>query len=194
MGQVTGVDEVVDHIEDAARYGIEAQLRADGGVMAPTVFILLEDLEQPFMGQLSCRRFYSGADAAAAVMTMGVLPAVMAATRLVVVWEAQDLNVALEAPVDPDGSALCVLDAPLVPPSVLRRHPMRLRHAVPGGSLVIVPEWGTPDRLHSPVLPDSIEQLLHVWREGWELSTGEVVNDMTIRLETAGYRMAWAAR
>ena len=129
MGQVTGVDEVVDHIEDAARYGIEAQLRADGGVMAPTVFILLKDLEQPFMGQLSCRRFYSGADAAAAVMTMGVLPAVMAATRLVVVWEAQDLNVALEAPVDSDGSALCVLDAPLVPPSVLRRHPMRLRHA-----------------------------------------------------------------
>ena len=123
MRQVTGVDEVVDHIEDAARHGIKAQLRADGGVMSPTVFILLEDLEQPFMGQLSCRRFYPGPDAAAAVMTMGVLPAVMAATRLVVVWEAQDLNVALEAPVDPDGSALCVLDAPLVPPSVLRYHP-----------------------------------------------------------------------
>ena len=194
MRQVTGVDEVVDHIEDAARHGIEAQLRADGGVMPPTVFIVVEDFDQPFVGQLSCRRFYPGADAAAAVMTMGVLPAVMAATRLVVVWEAQDLNVALEAPVDPDGSALCVLDAPLADPSVLRRHPMRLRHVHPGRSMAVVPEWGTPDRLHSPVLPGPIEQLLYVWREGWELSTGEVVNDVTIRLETAGYRMAWAAR
>lgn len=47
MRQVTGVDEVVDHIEDAARYGIEAQLRADGGVMAPTVFILLRTWNSP---------------------------------------------------------------------------------------------------------------------------------------------------
>jgi len=193
MRQVTGVDEVVDHIEDAVRHGIEAQLRADGGVMPQTVCILAEDLEQPYIGQLSCRRFYPGADAAAAVMTMGVLPAVMAATRLVVAWEAQDLNVALKAPVDPDGSALCVLDAPLVPPAVLRHHPMRLRHADPG-SLVVIPEWGTPNRLHNPVLPGPIEQLLHVWRDGWEPSSGEVVNDVTIRLEIAGYRMAWSAR
>ena len=44
---MTGVDEVVDHIEDAVRHGIEAQLRADGGVMPQTVCILAEDLEQP---------------------------------------------------------------------------------------------------------------------------------------------------
>jgi len=191
MRQVTGVDEVVGHMEDAARHAIEAQLAADGGVMPPAVFILVEDFDQPFVGQLACRRFYAGTDAAAAVMTMGVLPAVMAATRLVVVWEEQDLNAALEAPVDPDGSALCVLDAPLADPSVLRRHPMRLRHAHPGRSLAIITEWGTPDRLHNPVLPDPIEELLHIWREGWEPSTGDVVNDVTIRMETAGYRMTW---
>jgi len=81
-----------------------------------------------------------------------------------------------------------------VPPAVLRHRPMRLRHADPGRSPAVIPEWGTPDRLHSPVLPGPIEQLLDVWRDGWEPSSGDVINDVTIRLERAGYRMAWAAR
>jgi len=192
--QVLTGEQLVDALADAARAGVDAQLRHDGGLMPPTVHILLEDLDQPYIGCLTCRPFYPGTDAAAAIMHLGVLPAVTAATRLVIVWEQQDLNVALQSPVDPHGSALCVLDAQLTPPTVLHHHPMQLRRAAPGGGPAVIPEWGAPDRIHNPALPQPIEVLLEVWRDGWEPCDGAVVNDVAIRLQSAGYRTKWMQR
>ncbi len=96
MRQVASVGELVDRIEEAARADADAALREAGGVPPPAVHILAEDLEQPYVGYLTCRPFSRGADAAAAIAELGELPSVLAATRLVVTWEAQDLNVALE--------------------------------------------------------------------------------------------------
>jgi len=192
---MANVGELVDGIASAALAGVEAQLRPDGAVMPPTMFILAEDLDQPLLCSLGCRPFYPGADAVAAITAMGIAPAVMAATRIVLTWEAQDLNAALAALVNPAGSALCVLDAQLAPCDVLRYHPLRMRpgpdsHRTGG----VIPEWGTPDRIHNPSLPDPIERLLHRWRDGWEPASGEVVNDAVIELQTAGYSIRFMER
>jgi hypothetical protein len=196
--QALSGEQTVDAIADAVRAGLDAQLRHDGRVMPPWLFVLAEDLDQPMLCKVACRGFRPGVDAAAALMTMGMAPAVMAATRVVLAWEAQDLNVALQLPVDPDGSALCVLDARLGPRDVLRHYPVRLRHADPGRSRALIPEWGPTNRIHNPAIPrdvpEPVAELLHVWREGWEPASGEVVNRTVTWLETSGYEVRFMAR
>jgi len=187
MPQVTGVDEAVNRIEDAVRHGTEAQLRADGGVMPPTVHILAEDLDQPYIGYLTCRPFYRGADASRAIAELGELPSVLAATRLVVVYEAQDLMVALGGPVDPDGLALVVLDATFEQHTA-RRHPFRLRSGGRLGGGGVAVEWGPVEVQRGLVVPFVLARLLMAWRE---LRSGDLEETVT-RLETAGHRMHWA--
>ncbi|MCA1604042.1 MAG: hypothetical protein LC775_00820 [Acidobacteria bacterium] len=159
-----GIDEAVDHIEAAARHGTEAQLSADGGVMPPTVHILMEDLDQPYVGYLTCRSFDRGADASRAIAELGELPSVLAATRLVVIYEAQDLMVALGGPVDPDGSALVVLDATFEQHTI-RWRPYRLRSGgwLRGGGVAV--EWGPVEVQRGLAVPFAIARLLMVWRE-----------------------------
>ena len=187
MRQVTNVEELVEGIEAAARHGTDAQLRAGGGVMAPTVHILVEDLDQPYVGYLTCRAFYRGADASRAIAELGELPSALAATRLVVIYEAQDLMVALEGPVEPDDSALVVLDATFEQHTV-RRYPLRLRS---GGWLRRgAVEWGPVVEQRAPAVPFALARLLMAWRE---LRSGDL-DETVLRLETAGHRMHWTAR
>jgi hypothetical protein len=181
--------ELVAGIEEAARGALEDLLRETGGVHPPTVHILAEDLEQPYVGWLTCRPFYRGADAAAAIAELGELPSVLAATRLVVTWEAQDLNIALEVPPDPENSALVVLDATLTA-QVIHWYPLRLRPGTPGERAVVVAEWGVPVQLRGAPLPGPIAALLAVWRAWRDADLEETV----LRLEWAGHRMRWAAR
>ena len=103
MAEVRFGNAAANVIAEALWAGLDAELRATGGVLAPTVHMFAEDLGQPYIGYVRCRRFYRGSDAAVAIGELGVLPSVLRATRVVVSWEAQDLNVALQAPVDPDG-------------------------------------------------------------------------------------------
>jgi hypothetical protein len=188
--QVTDPDEIVGHLAESVRVGTDAGLRAGGAVMPPTVFILAEDMDQPFVGKIVVRRFYPGADAAAAIAGLGLLPSVLAATRLLVTYECQDLNGALGLPVDRDDAALVAVDARLTG-HVAVIYPLRV---TPGADWhrtgTVLPEWGTPARLPGAVLPGPVEQLLDLWRMWQEADLTEALNE----LDAAGYRMAWAER
>ena len=108
---------------------VDDLLRRAGVVLPPTVYVFAEDLDPPFVYSVQCRRFYRGADAAAAVAELGELPSALAASRLLVAWEEQDLKVALGLPADPDTTALVALDATLTDWTLHRRPcPTRGRH------------------------------------------------------------------
>lgn len=157
--------------------------------MPPAVHMLVEDLDRPYVGYLTCRPFCRGADASRAIAELGELPSVLAATRLVVVYEAQDVMVALEGLVNPDGSALVVLDTTFEQHTV-RRHPFRLRSGgrLRGGGVAV--EWGPVEVQPGLAVPFAIARLLMAWRE---LRSGDLSETVT-RLETAGHRMHWALR
>jgi len=190
MGHVLTADELVTAIGDALRAGMDAELRATGGVLAPTVHLLTEDLDQPYVGSVTCRPFHRGEDAATAITELGVLPSVLSVTRLVVGYEAQDLNVAVEASTDPDRCGLVVLDAALTGGHELLWCPLRVRDGEAGEDAVLVAAWGEPVRLREPPLPRPIAALLAVWREQADAD----LNNTVIRLESSGHRVHWSPR
>jgi hypothetical protein len=55
-----------------------------------------EDMAQPYIGFVTCRQFYRGEDAVNAIGDLGMLPAVMKMTRLIIPWESSDLATALQ--------------------------------------------------------------------------------------------------
>ncbi len=176
----------VGRIAVAARGALGATVGEVGVVPAPTVHILAEDLDQPYIGRVGCRPFYRGADAAAAVTGLGELPSVLAATRLVVTWEAQDLSVALGDVADPDATALVVLDATLTGHTV-HVHPLRMFLDEQGRGAA---EWGVPVEQPDRPLPEPIAGLLALWRE-WR---DEDLDAAARRAQAAGYRTVWAQR
>ncbi len=188
MGQLATVGEMVDEVERAVCDGFDLLLRTTGEVQAPTVHMFVEGGDAPYLGCVTCRRFYAGDDAARAVAQLGELPGTVEATRLLVTWEAQDLNVALQAPVDPEASAVVVLDATLGG-QVLRWYPLRLSRA-PWGYPAIVAEWGPLVTLSDPPLPHPMVRLLALWR----LARGGDLDWTLGRMESGGYRVLWAPR
>lgn len=185
--------EIVGHLVDAARLGVAAAIRETGGLPPPYVEILAEDLDQPYAGRLTCRPFYVGADAVTAIAGLGVLPSQLAATRLLVVWEVQDLNAAVGAPVDPDGSALVALDATFDGHTA---HWFPLRCALASDGAGILTEWGTPSRIHDRTPPIPIARLLDTWRQIDGASTDRRVelDEVQRQMDAAGYSMRWVAR
>ena len=93
VGQVTGVDAVMWEIEQAVCDALDGLLRATGAVQPPMVHMFSEDCVPAYVGCVTCRRFIAGEDAYRAVGKLGHLPGTLEATRLLVTWEAQDLNV-----------------------------------------------------------------------------------------------------
>jgi len=181
-------DELVRRMVETLHRGVDDLLRRAGVVLPPTVYVFAEDLDPPFVCSVQCRRFYRGADAAAAVAELGELPSALAATRLLVAWEEQDLKVAFGLPADPDTTALLVLDATLMD-RTLHRRPFRITRAGTGdGGLGVLPEWGELVRLSDPPLPGPVARLLAVWRQ----RRNEDLNETVIRLQTAGHRVGWA--
>jgi hypothetical protein len=161
----------------------------------PTVHLLPEGLDPPYVGYLTCRPFYRGRDAALAIALLGLLPAALAATRLVVTWENEDLCTALELPRSSGfPNAVIVVDAHRHG-HTLRWHPARLRINAPGraGPPTVTPEWGPVHRDRDVELPGPVAELLEVWRSPRSWSEVELVG-LYARLETAGYRMRWIQR
>ncbi|MGH3612050.1 MAG: hypothetical protein ACRDRK_05450 [Pseudonocardia sp.] len=93
---VAGVAGMVDRIAESAVAGAVDLLRAGAGLPLPSVHMLCAGLEDPYVGYLTCRASAAGRDAASAVGLLGRLPAVVAATHLVIVWEYAALHAALE--------------------------------------------------------------------------------------------------
>jgi len=188
VAHVGGVDAVVAEIEHAVCDALDGLLRASGAVQPPMVHMFSGHREPAYVGCVTCRRFSAGEDAYRAVGKLGHLPGTVEATRLLVSWEAQDLNVALQLPVDPDGSALVVLDASLGG-QVLRWYPLRLSRARQGHP-GLIPGWGPPQTLTDPPLPHPVVRLLAVWR----LARGGDGDVQARELEAEGYRISWYGR
>ena len=190
------VQHVVDTIIEATRLGTDAALRAGGALMPPQVHLLLEHADQPYVGYLSCRPFYRGNDVVRAMGMMGVAGSLTGASRLLVVWEHQDLCVALErrgAESAPNGQV--VVDAQRDGGHVLRWHPFRL-HLGPTNPLglpTVVAEWGEPVLHPDAELPTPVAALLAAWRAPQVWTSAERA-DALAHLEESGYRMRWVSR
>ena len=172
---------VVDQVAVAAVGAADELLQLGVEPARPTVHLLSADVAQPYLGHVVCRQFSPGRDAAAAVQLLGLLPSVLAATHLVVVWEYVGLRNALEPGDGAGPSGLVVLEASLTS-HVVRWYPFR-RGA--GGAL-----WGEPARYPDAVLPVPVEYLLRSWRRLVQDDVAATVET----LERAGYRVRWAAR
>jgi len=119
-------------------------LRAGGGVPVPTVHVLVEGLDPPYVGKLACRQFYRGRDAHAAVAVMGLFGSMLGASRLVLTYEHADMARAWEAPGAEDAPAgVVVVDAAwdLREGHTIRWHPARLTGGadIEAGGPVVVP-------------------------------------------------------
>lgn len=195
MGGAIQVSGWVDHLDEIAVVTADQVLRETGMLLPPTVHILAEGLDPPYVGYLTCRTFYRGQDARNAIGLLGLLPSALGASRLVVTWEHADLCTALELPGD-DGfpPGVVVVDASRNG-HTLRWHPMRM-HAGPvgrNGAQTVIPEWGPSQQHQDAVLPEPVADLLAVWRQPRAWPDTELLKTST-SLETTGYEMRWVKR
>lgn len=175
---VADVAGVVDRIAESAVAGADELLRVGAGLLLPTVHMLCADLEAPYAGYLTCRASASGRDTASAVGLLGRLPALVAATNLVVVWEYASLHAALEPSGGPVATGLVVVEASLTDHAV-RWHPFRAAF----GRV----EWGSTGWFPDAVLPLPVEDLLGMWRRGVDDDIAATVE----MLERTGYLVRW---
>ena len=185
-----GLDELVDAIEQRSMNSADRLLRTYGVAPAPTVFLLSARRKPTYLGYVAARRYSRGADAARAVVDLGLLPSVLQGPRLVVTWENADLSRALGEAGAPFPAALAVLDA------TLRNHTVRWHPFTPvyassarGGTRAVTPEWCEPACLPGVALPPAVAALLALWRE----QHGGDLDATRGELERRGYRVSWVA-
>jgi hypothetical protein len=184
MGAVPDYAGVPNALIDASK----AELYATGAVPRPQVHMFAEDMENEYIGFVTCRMFYRGRDAATAITNLGVLPSVLKMTRLMILWENSDLSIALEQGQGPFPMGLMLVDARF-DQHTLHRHSFE---AVPTGQVVdgvptITLQWETPQRSENAPLPDPITRLLRTWRELRE----DDMQKTATALQRAGYKIDW---
>jgi hypothetical protein len=165
-------------------------------VPPPTVHVILDGLDPPYLGYLTCRPFYRGEDAARAVGAMGLVGSMLCAARLVVTWENADLCTALELPgADDVATGVAVVDADRHG-HVLRWHPAVFRDGPVNahGGYTARPEWG-PSVVYPRDfdLPVPVAELLAAWRAPRVWPEVEFLQ-VFAGMEVAGYAMRWVTR
>lgn len=183
----------VDQLDDMAVHVTDRMLREGAGVQPPTVHVLIDGLDPAYVGYMTCRPFYRGRDAHAAVAAMGLLGSQLGATRLVVTYERADMAIAWEDPdADHAPTGIVVLDASHGEHAV-RWHPVLMTEGKRGSGPAVQAEWGAPQRYPSAALPGAIEDLLAVWREPRDWTESEFL-EIYARWEVGGYSMRWVQR
>ncbi|MEU1752660.1 hypothetical protein ABZ436_08410 [Micromonospora matsumotoense] len=162
----------------------EAHIQETGQVPRPQVHILAEDMDEPFqyVGYITTRPFYRGTDAATAIADLGRLPSALAATRLFVVWEEDDLRLALEMPNRHPAHGLSVVDVRSDGHTVLW---LPFEVAQDGADTVVT--WGTPTRHENVKLHAPIEALIDTWR-----TPSEDLERTVLDLQGSGYQIKWS--
>ncbi|MFF7247640.1 hypothetical protein ACFZBU_27470 [Embleya sp. NPDC008237] len=185
------MSEIVEALTDSILHAGEVLLREHGACPRPQVHILAEDMDQPYVGFVTCRPFYRGADAANALAGLGLLPSVLMATRLVVAWEDCDLRTALEMPGEFFATGITVLDARFQE-HTLRWYPYDVEWGDPSpyGIPTVVPGWRTPARYENVPLLAPIEALLDVWRTFRD----DDIQQTATELQDAGYELTMIKR
>ncbi len=195
--QVGAGGVIVETLMEASRVGTEAALRAGGALLAPQVHVLDERLDMPYLGYLTCRPFYRGNDVVAAMGQMGLFPAMLGASRVMIAWEHRDLSVALNLDhADQAPTGHVAVDAHRGGGHVLRWHPYQEHPGPPGpgGLLSVIPLWGEPV-LHPDVeLPNPVAALLAVWRRYHGVWSDADLRETAARFDENGYRTRWVAR
>ncbi|ANY06374.1 hypothetical protein [Pseudonocardia sp. HH130630-07] len=126
---------------------------------------------------------------------MGLLASMVNASRLVVVWEQADLQVALQRPGPALPSGLVVLDAPRDGEHVVRWRPMGLVQTGTrsDGLPVVAAQWERGHDVAGGRLPEPISGLLELWRHRRSWS-GEEMAALYSAMEDGGYLVSWAQR
>jgi len=192
---MTHVARWVDWIDESAVAVTDQMVRGGFGVQPPTVHVLLECLDPPYVGYLTCRPFLRGRDAHGAVAVMGLLGSMLGASRLVVTYEDADLATALEDPrADQAPAGVVVVDAGR-DGHTLRWHPVLMTEgpATLGGASTVQTEWGPAARYADAVLPDPVAELLAVWRAPRSWPETEFLKVYT-GWEVGGYSTRWVQR
>jgi hypothetical protein len=196
MADIALLADWVKRLDEMAVATVDAMLREGGFLQPPTVHLLVDDLDPPYVGYLTCRPFHRGTDARAAIAALGVLPSALDASRLVVTWEHTDLCTALELPgADGFPPGVVVLDAEMGG-HVVHWHPMRMQLGPPAadtGAPTVLAEWGATRHFPDAALPEPVADLIAVWRAPREWTDVEVVR-VCASLEGAGYEMRWIKR
>jgi hypothetical protein len=186
--------DIIEDLPAILLNAAEVELRQAGFYPRPQVHMFAEDMESPYIGYIVCRPFYRGDDAVTAIANLGLLPSVMAVTRLLVLWEDRDLRTALEMP----GSAsadtgIALLDAQL-DGHTLRWHPFEAesigvaQHG-PYQVQTINPRWRKPTQFKNVQLLRPISNLLGIWRERRQ----DDMQQTAIGLQDAGYELNWVS-
>jgi hypothetical protein len=169
------------------------EIRATGRCLPPRLHVVVDGLELPYVGFLTCRPFYRGDDAITAVGMMGVLGSMLDASRLVLTWEHQDMCAALRLPDAPAGQV--VLDAHRVGGHVLRWHPVWIDHDPrrPDGQPSAVPVWGPTDVVPDAALPPYAAARVAMWRQPAQWTGPQLIARLAW-FETSRYVMRWVRR
>lgn len=189
-GQVAGW---VDGIGGSAVAATDALLRAGYGVQPPTVHVLLDALDPPYLGYLTCRPFYRGRDARGAVAVMGLLGSQLGASRLVVTYEHADMATAWEDPdADRAPTGVVVVDAGRDGHTV-HWHPVLMAEGERGDAVAVHATWGPPEVYPDAALPEAVVELLAVWRAPRIWPEVEFLK-VYAGWEGGGYSMRWVRR
>ncbi|WP_219418591.1 hypothetical protein [Pseudonocardia nigra] len=199
MEQTGHVAGWVDQLDDMAVHVTDAMLRAGAGVQAPTVHVLVDDLDPAYVGKLGCRPMLRGRDAHAAIAVMGLFGSMLGASRLVVTYEHADMARAWEDPAaDTAPTGVVVVDAARDPAQdghTIRWHPALFTEgpdAADDGPAVLA-HWGPPAQYRAGRLPSAVARLLSIWREPRSWDEREFLRVLA-GWEQGGYSLRWVQR
>ncbi|WP_326921023.1 hypothetical protein [Actinophytocola sp.] len=165
----------------------DRSLRWTGSPPLPQVHMLVEDCEHPYAGHVVLSRRPRGDDPTTAVAGLGVLPAVLGATRVVVAWDAATLPGCRPAPSGP--CRLVMVDADRRDHAVTRHvYDIQLSALSFVGVPGFVPRWRLESDSRRAPLPDPVDRLLTVWRHRWDRDVPRTV----AALRRNGYRIHWS--
>lgn len=161
----------------------------------PQIHVLAENMDQPYLGYIHTRPFYRGEDAAKAISELGVFPAAMGATRVLVAWENRDINVALQTGGEKTPSAVVFAEATLAD-HVVHWHPFEIGEigsVTEYGTHPFVPYWGQAKVRAGARLPEPLAHALRIWRDTPPPDVDEM-QDMVETLQEAGHTISWVSR
>jgi hypothetical protein len=185
------LDDTIARTEHGAVMEAAAKLRL-GMAQPPKVWMFIEGWDPPIVATISTRPYYRGADAVAAISALGDMPAAIAATHLLVMWNESDLRASLAGPGDhPDGLVAVRVS---LEGHLLHWYPYRPDFPdLDRGLPTTIATWGTPSSHPGAPLPDPIAQLLNRWRQCAFGRSGDPAVVIP-QLEAAGFVLTSIAR
>jgi hypothetical protein len=190
-GSESMMQAVMVGVRDVALTTMEQVLQEAGMCLPPSLHVLCADLDPPLAAWVGSRPMRRGADAADAVAGLGLLPAAMWATHVVIAWDHSDLLAALGEEGGAEPAAVVVTAS--MTGHVVHWHPyeQRVGRTTATGLPSVAPVWGEPQQFPGGGLPAPVARLLATWRD-WR--SAPPVEAAAARMLGDGYRVRWVER